>query len=241
MDEKINKYKLKKNKIENKINELLKEKQNNNTEYLKNIYDNEIFNIINNCEQTQNILILIVTGIYSSGKTTFINNLEYYYKNFIEIITKINIKNNDDLILLTNFKEKYNNKINEDKINCIIIESELNFINNISELLYDESLIRYIYLIPNNYKKKLINKIFYDMISNTDSFNININKLFDIIGIKNKNFNEILNLFKTNNNILYDNDFNFIDEPNIIYIVEYAKKYDFSNIPLNSNIIKIYF
>jgi hypothetical protein len=218
MYKKIQKYKMKKNKLEEKIFNLLNLK--------KEYYENEIINSNNNKFISSNIevflnnyklltnskksidsieLIIIVFGIYSVGKTTFINHLENYINIQIEFI----LKNNINLIHKILFEN--NNKLNIISNKIIIIECNNNDIENINLLLQNKNII-YINIIPKNklyLKNKYINKIISDIKNKTSYFLNNVNFIDNNVKYI---INEKIDLLKLKKNIFIDSDFIFLDQ-----------------------------
>ena len=187
LDNKIIKYKLKKKKLINKINDLLikKKKDNidsitqtlNNTmifsEIIKKIIagndtNNDIFN--NDISNTNNnFIFFIVVGFYSVGKSTLIEYIENlfgdtYTKSKLNIfnINDINIINNIiDSNINSNTNTNTNTKLSNEK-KIIYIEILPDYINELYNkiLKYD---IYILYLIPSSiliYKNRIINKFF---------------------------------------------------------------------------------
>lgn len=213
MDEKIIKYKFKKNKLEEKIINILnfkKEKykneiinSNNNeiiTTEIKNFFDNIKFN-----QYKQ--LVIIVSGFYSVGKTTFINHLENYISTLNNVIPIQKIEIFKDIDYLKNF---------DLSLKITIIECDINIVDQINLLIKNTNIIN-INIIPKNknaLKNKIINKIIFDIFNKSDNFVKNIENIIcenDCEEEKNYLINNI-NLLKIKNNILTDDDFNFIDK-----------------------------
>jgi len=222
MDNKILKYKDKKNKLERKIINLLNTKKLN--------YENDIINSNNSdliIGQIENYLkefnkiptkklLITINGIYSVGKTTFINHLEDCIKkisNFVLDKSIINIKK----ILFCDIDD------NIDIINnIIIVESDINepnifntlynFINKMTGIYKNDINIINVNILPKNkssLKNKYINKIIFDIKNNTSNFllKLNLNNDEDSITIQNH-----INLLKLKNEIYLDIDFIFLDE-----------------------------
>lgn len=226
MDCKIIKYKLKKKKLENKINKIL---VSNKKLYLANIVNsiNKIKFIPDVVEKLieknqDNIIYIIVTGIYASGKSTLISELENFFGES-NILSKINITKIEEFEIIKNFK-----KIN--KLGIILIECVLDIANQVIQFLSGSNLyIINIMTSSNNsllqYKNKLINKIFFDFGLKTNYFNHNINKIIKQIQLT-ENLEQI-NIYKqidlTKPNVS-DNDFNFLDKYIIIINQHYSKE-----------------
>lgn len=222
MDKKIIKYKLKKNKLEEKIIDMLNLKKEDYENKIINSNDNQIItdkveNFFNNIKfNNKEQLVIIVYGLYSVGKTTFISHLENYIR--IMIINSTIKKKNIDLI------QKFT--IHLDNIDFLkdlylsskitIIECDINIINKINLFISELNISNVINvnIIPKNtiiLKNKIINKIIDDIINKSDNF-INYIRENNITGIEeiNKIINEIT-LLKIKNEILTDNDFYFLD------------------------------
>ena len=220
---KIIKYKLKKIKIENKINNLIVNKKKSHQKFIDKTIANiknlpDIINQIKNSEQKKYI---IVTGTYGVGKSTIIKILQNSLQ--IQNCSWINLNDN-------NLEENINNimvtDINLDN-NLIFIEINIDILNLLLKKIVNEK-IYIINVIPynvNNYKNKLINKIFIDIKADTNDFFINIQKYYNDLEYLYKNINRIKNFEK---NILSDNDFDFIDNI-IVKIINYGKLYKIEN------------
>lgn len=207
MDKKILKYKNKKNKLESEILNLLKIKKIN---YQNDIIDsnnsllitNQIENYFNELNKIKtNKLLIIVNGIYSVGKSTFINQLEIYIKKLSEI-NQINISIKKISNVITN--------IDNNKDNIIIIEiNDNNLTNTISN--NDQDIINIIILPKNKnaLKNKYINKIILDIKNNKTDFIYGLNLVqSEII----KKIENNINLLKLKKNIYLDDDFIFLDD-----------------------------
>ena len=123
MDYKIIKYKLKKKKLESKINEILISRKKL---YLSNIsnsinkikFISEIITELIDDKQTQthtkqsesnsvlvpNIIYIIVSGIYASGKSTLISELENFFGES-NILAKINLSKKEEISLIEGVKK----------------------------------------------------------------------------------------------------------------------------------------
>lgn len=240
LDNKILKYKVKKNKIISKINELINKKNKENKELIsKTLNKTKIFHdILNNIIKSDNLsennlIFLIITGFDSVGKSYLINNLENY---FGDSYTKsiINIKSIDEFNILANlFVQQTEKKIiyietipdlTEKIYDIIYINSnlKLNNLNNSKNCNQNLNNNFIIYLIPENiniYKNRIINKIFE--LSKSNNLNNQINQEEDnyLFKIIKKIFpdinleiisNELINL--SGKFPLSDNDFIFLDE-----------------------------
>ena len=253
MENKINKYKNKKNLIFNKIKIILNEKKNNYKNILNSINNinpiNKILDKINNNINIE-LTFFIITGIYGVGKTTIIQYLE---KNFgiFNIKLIIDIKNIDDILNFKNNGVIYNNNeiffinniLSHSGIvldnGIILCECDTELVDNIIEIL---NLKKYyiINVIPKDnisYKNKLINKIFFDLKFNTNYFKDNINLI--LTKINNNTIIDINNLINFNNSsVLLDNNFDFIDKY-LDQLIKYSEniifKYDYVNL------VKYYF
>lgn len=244
MDKKIIKYKLKKNKLEEKIIDMLNLKKEDYENKIINSNDNQIItdkveNFFNNIKfNNKEQLVIIVYGLYSVGKTTFISHLENYIR--IMIINSTIKKTNIDLI------QKF--IIHLDNIDFLkdlylsskitIIECNINTINKINLLISDLNISNVINvnIIPKNtiiLKNKIINKIIGDIINKSDNFINNFITYIrenNIIEIEEMNsFINQINLLKTKNKILTDHDFIFLD--NII------NSYYLNIITLSNNLV----
>lgn len=248
MDAKIIKYKLKKNKLEEKIIDMLNLKKESYENQIINSNDNHIitenienffFNLISNKstqsgQSTQSDqssqLVIIVFGSYSVGKTTFISHLENYIKMLEMNLINKNIKL--DLIQKIIFTSN-NADLNLDLSSKItIIECDINDVNQINSLISNSNIIN-INIIPKSartLKNKIINKIFKDTCNELDLF-LKFTK--DIIDEKETNniINKI-NLLKTKNQIL-DDDFIFLDKTVGLYYSNIIELSNNINIPSN--------
>lgn len=178
-DNKIFKYKLKKKKMTNKINELIEKKKKKKQDIItKTLYKTQEFpHIINKLiigdldnsvinDYKKNIFI-IVSGFECVGKSNFIEHLENYFGNFYTK-SKINIKDKKDLNILDNFNRENEKKILYIETTYILIEEiqkkitdNQKFISNDENELHKN--IYTLFVIPTNlkvYKSRLINKIF---------------------------------------------------------------------------------
>ena len=248
MDKKILKYKVKKQKLANEILNVLYIKKTNYENDITNSNNsqaiiNQIENYLNVFRQEQNTkLLIIVNGIYSVGKSTFINHFENYIKKISKIILnpsnitikKISPSNTNveiiDNIIIAEINDDYSDN------NCFI-----NIISNkISELTKNNVHTININILPknkNSLKNKYINKIICDINDNTSNF-VNRSIFTDDntkITLK-KNINS-LKLKK--NNIYSDEDFIFLDE--IVEIIFNYEPDKFLNNKFElSNVIKFY-
>jgi hypothetical protein len=227
MDKKIIKYKLKKNKLEEKINNFLKIKKelyeneilnSNNNDLITSSVEN-FFNVLKQNNQNnpnnpnnlnnQNQIFIIVFGSYSVGKTTFINHLENYIgilekitfnKTKTNMVSKIFVK--DDIEYLTKIQFNLLPEI-------IIIECDINIVDKVNILLQDKNIIN-INIIPQNklsLKNKFINKIFFDLKNKSNEFV----SFSTSLAYQENNINERINLLKLKKNILTIDDFSFLD------------------------------
>lgn len=245
MENKIIKYKLKKKNLEEKIINLLKEKKNsyenkiskiNDVENQKISTDIEIFFkkfVSNNSMQ----LIIIISGFYLVGKSTFIKNLEKYINFFL--VPKYNIGSNDKN--LNNFTKIFtcdeNSNMSEPMcyklINDKLENSSTNFVkiiecNNLlcgkkiySDISDNLKFKIHLDIIPKDYKtlkNKFINTIIKDMKNNTSNFITNINKYANKNFLKNYSIDLLeknINILKNKKNYLSDKDFDFLEKISI--------------------------
>lgn len=249
MDKKIIKYKLKKNKLEEKIIDMLNLKKEYYENEIINSNDNEIItegveNFFHNLESNkEEHLIIIVFGSYLVGKTTFISYLENYIKTVAENSTKK--KDYLDLVQKSNISLD-----NMDYLkNCnlfsklTIIECDSIIINKINLLMANLNIanlnIININIVPKNpstLKSKIINKIIAD-IKNKSSYFVEFIKNNNIICDEEiDNIIDGINLLKIKNGILFDNEFIFLDKTINSYY-QYTKNLTSSdniNLPLNT-------
>lgn len=238
MNNKIIKYKLKKNKLEEKIINILNLKKEDYENEIINSNDNEIIttfveNFFDKFKYNKyENLIIIIFGEKFVGKTTFINHLV----NYIKILENIyNTENKIDLIKNHNL----NNKIDNLKDICFsskitIIECNYNNIDEINLFVQNSNVIN-IEIIPKNknlLKNKICNKIIFDIVKKSNDI---INFIKNIICQEEvHNIINQINLLKKKKSILNDNDFDFLDKIIDIYydkIINKSKNY-FS--PLNT-------
>lgn len=223
MDKKIIKYKLKKNKLEEKIIDMLNLK--------KEYYENDIINSNDNETITDGVenffqkiksnqkeqLVIIVFGSYSVGKTTFISHLENYIKivaknltkkkDYVDLVQKLNItSDNMDFLKNCNLFSK-----------ITIIECDNTIVNKINLLIIDANIINLniINIVPKNpgtLKNKIINKVIAD-IKNKSSYFVEFIKNNNIICDEEiNNIIDRINLLKIKNGILLEDDFMFLDK-----------------------------
>lgn len=225
MDKKIIKYKLKKNKLEEKIIDMLNLKKEYYENDIINSNDNKIitegvenfFQKLKSNQEEQLEMVIVVFGSYSVGKTTFISHLENYIKIVAKSLTKK--KDYEDLVQKLNISS---NNIDFLK-NCnlfskiTIIECDTTIVNKINLLMSDLNTINLniINIVPKNpitLKNKIINKVIAD-IKNKSSYFIEFIKNNNIIS--DEEINDIIdcvNLLKMKNGILFDDDFIFLDK-----------------------------
>jgi hypothetical protein len=252
MDKKILKYKVKKNKLENDINNILNIKKTN--------YENEVVNSNNNKQIVEEIekyfslikssehkskLLIIIGGIYSVGKTTFINHLQNYIIKLSEntiLIKKISYENNhNNTDIFSNIETTDNIIIMEmgsnyfDKNITDIIDTVKNKINNSNQNNIINININIIPKSKKSLKNKYINKIIYDIKNNSNNFvsELNLNNKQTNTQIQNH-----IDELKIKNNIYSDNDFVFLDK---FVDVIFSSNMNFnSDSNLASDIIKFY-
>lgn len=245
MDKKILKYKNKKNKLENEIQRLLKIKKekheneiiiSNNNIVIIEFVEKFLNELKLNNEQCIKKLIIIVSGNYSVGKSTFISNLENYILKISENILnfqKTNIIENISFenILFENIS--FEDKISEIHNNKIIIievtnNKLINLINQINFELDPNISLLNIKIIPkdeNSLKNKFINKIIFDIKNNTCNFIQNLNINNDII---NKNIKTNIDLLKLKKFVYSDDDFIFLNQVvDLIYNLKYDEITDY--------------
>lgn len=255
MDNKIIKYKLKKNKMENKIYNILhkKKKEYNDTilrsivkmDFVCEIIDNIIKlnnnNKIQDQDQDEISLskkeIIIITGIYGVGKSTMINHLENFFGES-NIKSKINIKNIDEINIINNILSNLTNN-SSNPYQLVMIECGLELVKNVYEKItnilnqIENWKIHIIHIIPKNdpsYKNKLINKIFNSIGQNSKEFELNIhNMIKNIYPIDNIDFYINLNIdLIIKSSILSDNDFIILDQL-IGKFIAHAGNWEFDN------------
>lgn len=230
MDKKILKYKTKKNKLENEILKIFNiKKENYENEIVNSNTENHIIiefieNYLNelklNNEQIEKKIIIIVSGNYSVGKSTFISDLENY---ILKISNNVfNTKINDFIEKLTfdNCEFKIKNKISIIEVS----NQNLKILNDkISYDLNNTSLLN-IKILPkdkHSLKNKYINKIIYDIRNNTTNFIQNINIDNDIL---NNCVQNNIQLLKQKKNFIYsDDDFIFLN-----HVVDYVFNFKFN-------------
>lgn len=247
MDKKITKYKLKKNKLEEKIIDILNLKKeyyentiinSNNNEIITNKIENFFHNLKSNLdgEDKEEQLIIIIFGFYSVGKTTFISHLENFIcikKNLLNInsnnlVQKYNI-NSNNLNNLNNFKNL------DSKI--LIIESNIDDIEKINSLIEKKNIIN-INIIEKNFdtlKNKIINKIILDIRNKTDNFITNIKNLNIINNEEVHNLINHINLLQKKSDIFLDDDFKFIDETIGLYHKNIINNISNINLPIETH------
>lgn len=242
MDKKILKYKVKKNKLENKLMDILMTKKTNYENDIINSNNNS--NIINKIENFLNILelsesielkqlFIVVKGDYSVGKSTFISHLKNYITKMSKIILsqntllKLNIQFKLDLINITTFNNfdinLFNNPIVIIEVNTTQITS--NIISDIVKFKNVNVQILNVKILPKDFKSlknKYINKIIYNIYLDTNDFVINLNLNEEI----KTNLQNNINLLKLKtNNYFNDNDFDFLNEP-VDIIFNFLNKHD---------------
>ena len=230
MDKKIIKYKLKKNKLEEKITDVLNLKKEYYENEIINSNDNKIItdgveNYFHNLKsKQQEYLVIIVFGSYSVGKTTFISHLENYINMVAENLTKK--KDHGNLLQKLNISSNNMNVLKDLNLfsKLTIIECDTTDVNNINLLISDLNMINLniinINIVPKNpstLKNKIINKIILDIKNKSSNF-IEFIKNNNIICNDELNYiiNEI-NLLIIKNGILLDNDFIFLDKTINLY------------------------
>jgi hypothetical protein len=251
MDKKIIKYKLKKNKLEEKIIDMLNLKKEYYENDIINSNDNEtitegvenFFQKLKSNQEEQSVMVIVIFGSYSVGKTTFISHLENYIKivaknltkkkDYVDLVQKLNISS-DNMYFLKNCN--LFSKIT-------IIECDTTIVNKINLLIYDLNIINLniinINIVPKNpstLKNKIANKIIAD-IKNKSSWFIEFIKNNNVICDEEiNNIIDGINLLKIKNGILLDDDFIFLDKSiNLYYqhIINLSSSYNI-NLPLNT-------
>lgn len=223
MDKKILKYKSKKNKLENEILEILNiKKENHENEIVNSNNENHVIiefieNYLNELKldnkQGEKKIIIIVSGNYSVGKSTFISNLENY---ILKISNNIfNTNNNDfiDKLTFDNSEFEIKNKITIIKV----LNDNLKILNDKMGYDLDNTSILNVKILPkdkNSLKNKYINKIIYDIRNNTSNFIQNINIDSDTI---NTSIQNNIQLLKQKKSIYSDDDFIFLN-----HVVDYV-------------------
>lgn len=229
MDKKIIKYKLKKNKLEEKIIDVLNLKKEYYENEIINSNDNKIMDGVENyfhnlnTEQKEH-LVIVVFGSYSVGKTTFISHLENYINMVAENLTKK--KDHGNLLQKLNISSNNINILKDLNLfsKLTIIECDTTDVNNINLLISDLNMINLniinINIVPKNpstLKNKIINKVIMDIKNKSSNF-IEFIKNNNIICNDELNYiiNQI-NILKIKNSILLDNDFIFLDKTINLY------------------------
>lgn len=232
MDKKIAKYKLKKNKLEEKIINLLETKKKLYEEQITNSNQKvniEFINLIDDFVASYNLdknsfLTIVVCGFYSVGKTTFITNIEKYIdmllkikkikrsKNFIAKIDKIDKIENDNT----------NNEIEEKNSPGNVTIFETKRIDLDSKIYMQMKNTIYINVMPKDIlslKNKYINKIIIDIKNGTNDFIDNIylliNEMKKINNLIEDNYiyclKNHIELLRNKNELFDDDDFYFLD------------------------------
>lgn len=250
MDKKILKYKTKKTKLENEILEILNIKKENyeidiaNTnnnyviiEFLKKFLNEMKFNNEPNIKK----IIIIVSGNYSVGKSTFISYLENYilkisknilYTQQINLIKKISFDTKIDIEII--------NKITIIEVNSNNLINLINLINSTNDMKSNNISILNIKIVPKNKKSlinKFINKIIGDIKNDTCEFvnklNLNDNT---ISTITHDNINQLIKLKKS---IYSDDDFIFLNQ--IVDVVFDSKSDDLVDLESKLSNITIFY
>ncbi len=257
MDKKILKYKCKKIKLEEKIfNKLIQMKKTSNKQILKSFenidFISEIIKEILDFKLNfNNNVFILITGIFSIGKTSFIKHFEDLIL-MSNIKSKFDIKNSQDVQQIKSFiqiENNLNNTINQEN-GIVIIETKYNCQEEILEILSDKKIFM-INLIPKNFqlfKNKLINKIFESINTKPNIVQIEIFELLELLeSIKpicdnQQNFNiikqnlseNLINMkIKKNDDVFDDSYFDFLDE-----IINLLLNIDLSNHMNTNNKIK---
>jgi len=226
MDKKIIKYKTKKNKLENEILELLNRKKENYENDIANSNNNHMIvefikNYLNELksgdENNNKKIIIIVSGNYSVGKTTFVSNLENYILKISDNILNTlgnNLISNisfDNCMLFNNGIFEIKNKITIIKVtnhNLAYLNDKINSnIDNINILN-----IKIITKDKNSLKNKYINKIISDIKNNTSYFIKNLSTNNNINSDIQNNIQNNIQLLKSKKSIYSDNDFIFLNQ-----------------------------
>ena len=249
LDNKILKYKVKKKKMTNKIDQLIrKKKQEQHDTRTKIFNEQDVFSeIINQITTGNTNIFIIVYGYNFVGKSMFIEYIEKYF-GISNTILKSNIKLSEESNILDKIMD------NNQKKKIAYIETNPDLIEQIYKLIYNQTEISkqvYVfYIIPENvqlYKNRLISKLF-GLITNTlntnsiltSNFVDFIKKIFLRDDLSNAHDNMINKFEKLTNKFpLSDDDFDFLDgyiEKSYDDIIRYNK----SNIQFNNlNCIKI--
>ena len=245
MDKKIVKYKLKKNKLEEKIIDMLNLKKEYYENEIINSNDNKFItegveNFFHNFKLNQDeqlVMIIVVFGSYSVGKTTFISHLDNYIKIVEKNLTK---KNHKNLVQKLNISSENIDFLKDCNLfsKITIIECDITIVNKINSLISDLNIINLnianINITPKNpstLKNKIVNRIIVDIKNTSSDFVEFLNIHKNIICDKEiKNIIDRINLLKIKNGFLLDNDFIFLDKTINSYY-QYA-----INLPLSDNI-----
>ena len=227
MNKKILKYKVKKNKLENEILDILGIKKANYENEIAKLNNNQLINekiesFLNLLKSSQSVkLIIFVSGNYSVGKSTFISHLENYILRMFKIIFNVENIENKDLIKKITYPIEDVQIVFSNKIIIVEINNN-NFINNENMMLNIINSINQtnthitntikINIVPKDkktLKNKFINKILQDIKNNTNAFITEFNSFDSSIKTDIKNNIHTLKLKK---NIYSDNDFLFLDK-----------------------------
>jgi hypothetical protein len=248
LDNKILKYKVKKKKMANKIDQLIRKKKQEQYDTLTKIFNeqNVFSEIINQITAGNTNIFIIVYGYNFVGKSIFIEHIEKYFG-----ISNTILKSNIKLAEESNILDKIMDNIQNKKI--VYIETNPDLIEQIYKLIYNQTEISkqvYVfYIIPENvllYRNRLISKLF-GLITNTlntnsiltSNFVDFIKKIFlrdDLSNIYDNminKFEKLINKFP-----LSDDDFDFLNgyiEKSYDDIIRYKSNIEFNNL----NCIKI--
>ena len=200
-------------------NNIIKKYEKKNTE----IYEGNSLNNINNNTNDKKYIKLKVKNIYMKRHSNTVRGVENKIKDNISLSkNNENIENMD--FTHKNSKEKKNNKGSKTKniLNTeIIYQKKILNHNNISNINNYNSYYKYNNLIPNNYTNNKVNKI--------EEREVHFNSL------STKKKNASYKKFKSNNNILYNDNFNIFDNN----ISSQARVNKFSESKLEKKILKM--
>lgn len=228
MDKKIAKYKFKKNKLEEKIINLLEMKKNLYEEQIAKSNQKvniELVNLIDEFFTSYDLeqeisLTIIVNGFYSVGKTTFVVNIENYIN---EILKAKDIEIGKVKNFITKVNKIDKNEVKNNQSNILIFET--NHMEQDIKICTQIKNAVCINIIPQDIaslKKKYINKIIIDLKNGTNYFIDNICMMVDKMKNNNDDNNIIedncicdlknnIELLRNNNKLFNNDDFYFLD------------------------------